>query len=150
MKQILEFTFEPETEQSLAFKELDHERELTVRLDKWLWAARFFKTRALARNAVEYGKVLYNNKRVKAGIEIQLGATVNINQGHFSKFIKIIGLSTRRKNSEGALELFEELTPQTTSITPTRQNNRNSVSAYTEQTAKRVVRFLRRAFCRQF
>ena len=144
MKQILEFTFEPETEQSLVFKEQGNERELKVRLDKWLWAARFFKTRALARNAIEYGSVLYNNEQVKPNIEIELDATIKINHGRFTKFVKVVGLSTRRKNSVGALELFEDLDLQKI----TDQDSEHSVSAYTEQTAKKVVRFLRRTFSR--
>ena len=84
------------------------ERTLKVRLDKWLWAARFFKTRAVARAAVEKGRVFYNGERSKPNREIELGATLKIRHGHFEKTIIIKGLSTRRRSTDEALELFEE------------------------------------------
>lgn len=87
---------------------LDDSRELIVRLDKWLWAARFFKTRAVARLAVEKGKVLYNGDRVKASREIELGATICIQQGRMQKTIIVRGLSTRRRGTEESIQLFEE------------------------------------------
>lgn len=85
------------------------EQKLTVRLDKWLWAARFFKTRALARAAVEKGKILYNGQATKASREIALGDKVRIKQGHTNKELVIIGLSTRRRNSVDAQTLFKEV-----------------------------------------
>src|SRR5690349_12527752 len=87
---------------------LDETRELIVRLDKWLWAARFFKTRAVARLAVEKGKVFYNGERVKPSREIELGATIYIQQGRFEKTVIVRGLSTRRRGTEESLQLFEE------------------------------------------
>lgn len=91
-----------------AVLELDTNREIKVRLDKWLWAARFFKTRALARIAVEDGKVLYNNERVKPTIEIELNSVVTIMQNNFVKTVVITGLSTRRKSSDETVSLYEE------------------------------------------
>lgn len=85
------------------------EKVLKVRLDKWLWAARFFKTRALARAAVENGKVYYNSERSKPSREIEIGATLQIRHGRFNKVVIIKGLSTRRRNTEEALQLFEEI-----------------------------------------
>lgn len=55
--------------------------DLKVRLDKWLWAARFYKTRALAKEAVEGGKVRYNSQRCKPGRLVQLGATLTLRLG---------------------------------------------------------------------
>lgn len=83
-------------------------RHLIVRLDKWLWAARFFKTRALARAAVEAGKVFYNGERSKPSREIEVGAILQVRQGRFEKTVIVKGLSTRRRSTDEALQLFEE------------------------------------------
>ena len=56
--------------------ESGEERVLKVRLDKWLWAARFFKTRAVARAAVEKGRIFYNGERSRPSREIEIGATL--------------------------------------------------------------------------
>ena len=53
----------------------------SVRLDKWLWAARFFKTRALAKKAIEGGKVHYDGARVKTSKNVELGALIRVPQG---------------------------------------------------------------------
>ena len=52
-----------------------------VRLDKWLWAARFFKTRAIARDMVQSGKVHYNGQRTKPGKNVELGAVIKVPSG---------------------------------------------------------------------
>ena len=52
-----------------------------VRLDKWLWAARFYKTRNLAKQAIEGGKVHYNSQRTKPGKSVEAGAKVTLRQG---------------------------------------------------------------------
>lgn len=83
-------------------------RSLIVRLDKWLWAARFFKTRALARAAVEAGKIYYNGERSKPSREIEVGAILQIRHGRIEKTIIVKGLSTRRRSTDEALQLFEE------------------------------------------
>ncbi len=85
------------------------DRILKVRLDKWLWAARFFKTRAVARVAVEKGRIYYNNERPRPSREIEIGATLRIQHGHFEKTIIIRGLSTRRRSTGESLQLFEEI-----------------------------------------
>lgn len=79
-----------------------------VRLDKWLWAARFFKTRTLAKEAVEGGKVQYNGQRSKPGRVVDLGATLTIRQGWFDKEVVVKGLSDKRKNASLAQTLYEE------------------------------------------
>jgi ribosome-associated heat shock protein Hsp15 len=139
------FTVEPESS-SEKHQQQESTRELKVRLDKWLWAARFFKTRTLARVAIEHGKVFYNGELVSPSTEIQLNAKISIRLGRFSKDIIITGLSTRRKNSNDSLELFEELP-----IPDNNQefsNNSNHVNEYPPRKAKKVVRFLRRSFGR--
>lgn len=87
---------------------LPSSQPLVVRLDKWLWAARFFRTRALAREAVENGKVSYNHKSAKPNLEIEVGAILNIKLGKFDKIVTITGLSTRRRNAGDAESLFKE------------------------------------------
>ena len=60
--------------------------ELTkVRADKWLWAARFFRTRSLAKEAIESGKVHMNGAKIKVSKELQVGDTLTIRQGHATR-----------------------------------------------------------------
>ena len=56
-----------------------------VRLDKWLWAARFYKTRALAKSAIEGGKVQYEGQKSKVSKIVELEATIKVRQGHDDK-----------------------------------------------------------------
>lgn len=83
----------------------------SVRIDKWLWAARFFKTRTLAKEAVEGGKVQYNQQRCKPGKTVEVGAELKIRQGWFDKTVIVKGLSAQRKNATLAQTLYEE-TPE--------------------------------------
>jgi ribosome-associated heat shock protein Hsp15 len=82
-----------------------------IRLDRWLWAARFFKTRALAKKAVESGKVHCNDQRTKPGKTIRIGDILTIRQGHEIKTLVGEGLSSQRRNAEHAAGLYEE-TPE--------------------------------------
>ena len=84
-------------------------RAIRVKLDKFLWAVRFFKTRALAKAAIERGKVLHNNAICKASVEISIGDTLYIRQGLFEKHVRILALSTRRRSIEEAASLYEEI-----------------------------------------
>ena len=68
----------------------------TLRLDKWLWAARFFKTRALAAEAVAGGKVKLNGERVKAAKAIRPGDALNIHIGPYEYVVRVRALSVRR------------------------------------------------------
>ncbi len=79
-----------------------------VRLDKWLWAARFFKTRALAKAAIEGGKVHLGGQRVKVSKEVAAGETLQIRQGWDEKVIVIAALSTQRRGAPEAQLLYEE------------------------------------------
>lgn len=81
---------------------------LKVRIDKWLWAARFFKTRTLAKEAVEGGKVQYNGQRCKPGKTVDTGAELSIRQGFADKVVIVQGLSDRRQNATLAQQLYEE------------------------------------------
>jgi ribosome-associated heat shock protein Hsp15 len=79
-----------------------------VRLDKWLWAARFFKTRSLAQAAVVGGKVKVKGERVKAAKEIAPGAQLTIRIGEFEWAVTVKALSDKRRRADLARELYEE------------------------------------------
>lgn len=79
-----------------------------VRLDKWLWAARFFKTRGLAREAVEQGKVRRDGDRIKPGRELEIGMQLTIRQGWDDVEVTVRALSTRRGPAPEAQQLYEE------------------------------------------
>lgn len=82
-----------------------------VRLDKWLWAARFFKTRALAVEAIDGGKVRVNDDRVKRAKQIQLGDRIEIRLGPYLHTVVVQGLSERRGPASEAVGLYAE-TPE--------------------------------------
>ena len=73
-----------------------------IRLDKWLWAARFYKTRAIAKAAVEGGKVHYEGQRCKVSKTIDLNAKLTIRQGVDEKIIVIKDLSDQRRGAPEA------------------------------------------------
>ena len=79
-----------------------------VRLDKWLWAARFFKTRALAAEAVEGGKVQVNGDRPKRARPVQVGDELRIRLGPYEHIISVRALSDRRGPATQAAGLYEE------------------------------------------
>ena len=79
-----------------------------LRLDKWLWAARFFKTRSQAKQAIEGGKVQQNSQRCKVSKEIKVGDTLTIRQGHSVKTVIILTLSDKRKAANEAQLLYQE------------------------------------------
>ena len=82
-----------------------------IRLDKWLWAARFFKTRALAKEAIEGGKVHCQGERCKPGKEPKVGDELSIRQGFDERRVKVEALSAVRRGAAEAQALFTE-TPE--------------------------------------
>jgi ribosome-associated heat shock protein Hsp15 len=78
------------------------------RLDKWLWAARFFKTRSLAAEAIIGGKVHLNGQRSKPGKEIRVGHQLSVSKGVYSWDITISRLSKQRRPAREAALLYEE------------------------------------------
>jgi ribosome-associated heat shock protein Hsp15 len=86
---------------------IDHE-DGRVRLDKWLWAARFFKTRALAAEAVEGGKVQVNGDRPKRARPLQVGDEIRVRLGPYEHTIAVRALSARRGPASEAVGLYEE------------------------------------------
>jgi ribosome-associated heat shock protein Hsp15 len=80
----------------------------SVRVDKWLWAARFFKTRALAREAVKGGKVQIDGHRVKPGRGLKLGDCLSIRRGEEEYVVAVRDLGDRRVSATLAQEKFTE------------------------------------------
>ena len=79
-----------------------------VRLDKWLWAARFFKTRSIAADAITGGKVQVNGDRPKAAKLLQIGDEVSIRLGPYEHVVHVRGISERRGPATVAATLYEE------------------------------------------
>lgn len=79
-----------------------------VRLDKWLWAARFYKTRGLASEAIAGGKVQVNGDRAKRARLLQLGDEIRVRLGTYEYRVVVRGLSDRRGPAAQAAELYEE------------------------------------------
>jgi ribosome-associated heat shock protein Hsp15 len=84
------------------------EKDDRVRLDKWLWAARFYKTRSLAAEAIAGGKVQVNGDRVKRAKPVQIGDEVRIRQGPYEHLVLVRGVSERRGPAASAAELYAE------------------------------------------
>jgi ribosome-associated heat shock protein Hsp15 len=79
-----------------------------MRIDKWLWAARFYKTRSLATEAVAAGHVQVGGARVKPAREVRVGETVEIRRGTFRSTVVVRGLAERRGPATDAAALYEE------------------------------------------
>ncbi|WP_445365263.1 RNA-binding S4 domain-containing protein [Microbulbifer sp. ANSA001] len=79
-----------------------------VRIDKWLWAARFFKTRSIAKQAIDGGKVHADGQRVKASKEVSVGAVLSIRQGWDQLEVEVIALSDQRRSTDIARTLYRE------------------------------------------
>ena len=82
-----------------------------MRLDKWLWAARFYKTRSLATDEICKGRVQVNNQEAKPARDIKAGDTVAMRQGPVTRTVLIRGLSQQRGAAPVAQQLYEE-TPE--------------------------------------
>jgi ribosome-associated heat shock protein Hsp15 len=82
--------------------------EHRVRIDKWLWAARFFKTRALAQAAVVAGKVKLHGERIKPAKEVRAGDALTIRVGEFEWDIVVKALADRRGPADDARKLYDE------------------------------------------
>ncbi len=86
----------------------DVESPLEVRIDKWLWAARFFKTRALAREMVSSGRVQYNGARPKPSKIVEVGATVSLPAGYDMKEVVIEKILDKRQGAPIAQTMYSE------------------------------------------
>ncbi len=79
-----------------------------LRIDKWLWAARFFKTRSLAIAAIESGKVLINEVRVKPAKSVDVGDAIALRLGPYQFVVEVLGLSDKRGPAPQAQKLYKE------------------------------------------
>lgn len=79
-----------------------------MRIDKWLWAARFFKTRSLAQQAVEGGRVRLNDSGIKPAHEVKIGDRLDIASGEQRWQIAVRGLNAQRRPADEARQLYEE------------------------------------------
>ena len=94
----------------------------SMRVDKWLWAARFFRTRSLAKAAIEGGKVHHQGERVKVSKEIRVGMELAIRQGFEEKTVVVRQLTEQRGGASAAQVLYEE--------TPTSIARRELITAH--------------------
>lgn len=81
---------------------------LKVRIDKWLWAARFFKTRALSKAAIESGKVHLGSQKCKPSRIIEVGEILRVRQGDDEKTVLVVGVSEHRRGAAEAQQLYQE------------------------------------------
>lgn len=87
---------------------MENDGNQRIRIDKWLWAARFYKTRNLAANAVEGGKAHVNGERVKPAKVLKVGDTLSIRNGHFSWEVSVLALREQRGSAAEAAKLYSE------------------------------------------
>lgn len=118
-------------EKRTAFAEL-----LELRLDVWLWAARFFKTRALAKAAIEGGKVRVNGLACKPAKLVHIGDVIKTPRGDESWEIRILLLQSTRANPARALQLFEEAPAHTVQRLLLREQNRLNRLGYSAPSGK--------------
>lgn len=83
----------------------------SVRIDKWLWAVRLYKTRTVAAEACKAGKVLVNDQHVKPSREVHLGEVIQAVTGDISRTVRVTGLIDKRVGAAIAREHAEDLTP---------------------------------------
>ena len=102
-----------------------------LRIDKWLWAARFFKTRSLAQDAVDNGRVLVEGERVKVAHALRPGRRVTVRVGDSEQVVLVRGLSDQRRGAPEARLLYEE----TAESMQARQAQRERRRLFTEPAA---------------
>ncbi|HMV70732.1 MAG TPA: S4 domain-containing protein [Pseudomonadales bacterium] len=118
-----------------------------VRLDKWLWAARFFRTRSLAKQAIEGGKVWYDGARTRVSKEVHAGAELRIRQGFDERTVTVLALATERRGAPEAALLYQETTASIearTVASEQRRLERAGVSAPAQRPDKRDRRLIQR------
>lgn len=117
----------------------------TVRLDKWLWAARFFKTRSLATQAVDGGKVEVNGARVKPAKDIRIGDELRIRLGPYEHFVIVRGLGDKRGSATVAHTLYEETPESVAAREKLRESHRLAPAMFVYEDKGRPTKKDRRA-----
>ncbi len=92
---------------------------MVVRIDKWLWAARFYKTRSMAKDAINSGHVKINEEKIKPSRKVEINQLISIKHSLGEKIIVVLALSSKRKGASEAQELYSE--------TDTSQKNRQEL-----------------------
>ena len=110
----------------------DSPPEASERLDKWLWAARFFKTRSLAAQAVSGGKVEVNGARAKPARRIRTGERLTIRRGVMQWVVVVRGLNRERRPAREAVLLYEE-TPESREARSSEEERRRQAQARRER-----------------
>jgi len=125
----------------------EHDR---IRIDKWLWAARFYKTRALAADAVDGGKVQVNGERVKPAKALRAGDSLAIRNGHFVWQVTVLLLSERRGSATEASRLYcesdqsrSEREEKTALLRIERQSNPFAQGRPTKRARRQIIKFVR-------
>jgi ribosome-associated heat shock protein Hsp15 len=104
-----------------------------MRLDKWLWAARFFKTRSLAQQAIESGRVKLNDQRIKPSHALKLEDSVAVRVGELEWQVRVKGLSEKRGPAEQARKLYDE-----TEASKAERERRKDMKKFTQEPAAAI------------
>jgi ribosome-associated heat shock protein Hsp15 len=83
-----------------------------IRIDKWLWAVRIFKTRSLAKKTIDAGKVKLNKEKIKASQLVSVGDEIEVKIGYFTKTLKVLDVIEKRVGAPIAQACYEDLTPE--------------------------------------
>jgi ribosome-associated heat shock protein Hsp15 len=83
-------------------------RDVVIRLDIWLWSTRFFKTRSLAKKAIENGKIRLNGEPVRASTSVRIGDSLSIERGEEKFEIAVLGIAARRGSATVARQCYAE------------------------------------------
>jgi ribosome-associated heat shock protein Hsp15 len=116
-----------------------------VRLDKWLWAARFFKTRSQATEAVDGGKVEVNGARAKPAKDIKVGDELRIRLGPYEHRVVVRGLSDKRGSASMAHALYEETAESVAAREKLREDHRLAPAMFVFEDKGRPTKKDRRA-----
>ncbi|TWI07254.1 RNA-binding S4 domain-containing protein [Aerolutibacter ruishenii] len=120
----------------------------TVRLDLWLWAARFYKTRALAKHAIETGKVEVGGQRAKASRSVRIGDALKVGRGEEVFLVEVRGLSDNRGPANVAQQLYLESEAsrlqreQTRALRMAERNGYRAPETKPDKRARRLIRAL--------
>lgn len=82
-----------------------------IRIDVWMWAARFYKTRSIAKSAIQAGKVTYNSQKCKAGKFVEIGSVIRFKAGFDEMEVVVKELSNQRRGAPIAQKLYRETAP---------------------------------------